>query len=170
MRAKVLQCVDERCHPPAHKCGEYESLRASIGYQLSHSLFERLDTNLIHGSMEPTPQITGAIFLSLQPKQFKFLIADARISIVLSMQRHMTNEEYRRRLSGEFHYRAFRAHLSESFRLMMVKPSNSDKYRFSEVRRSNLAAAYLAEIERLETHALRRTSAGQPNLPISWKR
>jgi hypothetical protein len=171
MQAKVLQCVDKYCHSPTHTClGDYESLRSAISYQLSRGLFERLDTNFINGSMEPTPQITGAIFLALQPKQLKFLIADARISIVLSIQRHMTNEEYRTRLTREFHYRAFRAHLSESFRLMMVRPSNSDKYRFFETRKTNLAVAYQAEIERLETDALRRTSTGQPNLPISWKR
>ena len=155
MTANILPCVEAYCQSSAHACAdEYESLRISVANQLRRGLFERLDTDFIPGSIEPTPQITGAIFLALQPKQFKFLIADARISIVLALQRHLTNEEYRRRLIGEFHYRAFRPHLAESFRLLMVRPSNSDKYRFLQSRSPNLALAYQAEIEQLETVAL----------------
>jgi hypothetical protein len=155
MTATILPCVEAYCQSPAHAgADEHELLRISVANQLRRGLFERLDTDFIPGSIEPTPRITGAIFLALQPKQLKFLIADARISIVLALQRHLTNEEYRRRLVGEFHYRAFRPHLAESFRLLMVRPSNSDKYRFLQSRRPNLALAYQTEIERLETEAL----------------
>lgn len=172
MKAGILPCVDVYGHASAHACpGAYESFRLSISDQLRRGLFERLDTDFIPGSIEPTPQITGAIYLALQPKQLKFLIADARISIVLAIQRHMTNEAYRKRLINEFHYRAFRPHLSESFRLMMVRPSNSCDYRFLEGRKPNLALAYQAEIEHLEAEALGRASNGQPNMPIvAWKR
>lgn len=155
MTANVLPCSEEYCQSTPHtSADEYELLRVSIAHQLGRGLFERLDTNFIPGNIEPTPQITGAIFLALQPKQLKFLIADARISIVLALQRHLTNEDYRKRLMGEFHYRAFRTHLSENFRLMMVRHSNCETYRLPQSRKPNLALAYQAEIERLETDAL----------------
>lgn len=133
---------------------EYHFLQRSIALQLRHGFVERLETNHIQASVADRPQISGAIFLSLQPKQLRFLIADARISIVLALQRHLTNEQYRRRLVKEFHYRALRLHLSDQFRLLMVPQSNSAKYRFSAERRPNLASAYQAEIERLEATAL----------------
>lgn len=136
---------------------EYHFLQRSIALQLQHGFVERLETNHIQGSIAERPQISGAIFLSLQPKQLRFLIADARISIVLALQRHLTNEQYRRRLAKEFHYRALRRHLSDEFRLLMVPQSNSPKYRLSAERGPNLASAYQAEIERLDAMALDRT-------------
>jgi len=157
MTANVLQRMDECSHSSGHApFDEYESLRVLIANQLRLGLFERQDTNFISGSINPTPQITGAIYLALQPKKLKFLIADARVGIVLAIQRHMTNEEYRKRLINEFHYLAFRPHLSKRFRLSMVRPSNSHKYRALESREPSLAVAYQAEIERLETDALGR--------------
>ncbi len=129
---------------------DYEFIRASIAHQLRHGLFERLDTNYIQGAVESTPSISGAIFFSLQPKQLALLIADARISIVLAVQRHLSNEQYRKRLVSEFHYRALRLHLSQDFRLLMVPPSNSPKYRIAAGRKPSLAQAYEAEIDRLE--------------------
>src|SRR5438045_3786586 len=94
----------------AVRTDEYEMLRDLVASQLRLGLVERLDTNCIFGNIETTPQISGAIYLALQPKQLKFLITDARISIVMAQQRHLTNEQYRMRLSAEFHYRAFRPH------------------------------------------------------------
>lgn len=155
MTANILPCVEALCQSSVYaRADDYESLRISVANHLRRGMFERLDADFIPGSIEATPQITGAIFLALQPKQLKYLIADARISIVLALQRHLTNETYRRRLIGEFHYRAFRSHLAESFRLLMVRPSNSDRYRYLESRKPSLALAYQAEIERLETDAL----------------
>lgn len=139
---------------PSHACDDYEFIRNSIAHQLQHGLFERLDTNYIHGAVETTPSISGAIFFSLQPKQLTLLIADARISIVLAVQRHLSNEQYRKRLISEFHYRALRPHLSQSFRLLMVPPSNSRSYRVAAGRKPSLALAYEAEIDRLEVEHL----------------
>ena len=164
MTAKVLARVDECRHS---SLDDYESFRLSLGDHLNRGLFERLDTNFIAGSVETTPRITGAIYLALQPKQFRFLIADARISIVLAIQRHLTNEEYRKRLVREFHYRAFRQHLSEHFRLLMVRPSNSHRYLCLEGRKPSLAGAYQAEIERLEKDTFGQAWGGQPNMPIA---
>ena len=97
----------------------YESMRNAIDHQLQHGLYERLDTDYIHGAIANAPQISGAIFLSLHPRQLTLLIADARVSIVLAVQRHLDNEQYRRRLAQEFstHYRArFSPTSSETFR------------------------------------------------------
>src|SRR3954464_5689645 len=85
---------------------EYHFIQSAIAYQLRRDFAEALDTNHIQGALADKPQISGALFLSLQPKQLRFLIADARTSIVLALQRHLTNEQYRRRLAKEFHYRA----------------------------------------------------------------
>jgi hypothetical protein len=132
----------------------YDLMRNAIGHQLAYGLYERLDTDYLHGAIANTPQISGAIFLSLHPKQLTLLIADARISIVLAVQRHLDNEQYRKRLAKEFHYRALRDHLSEDFRLLMVPPSNSKKYSIASRRKPSLAMAYQAEIEQLELHHL----------------
>ena len=129
---------------------EYDFIQNLIVRRLRQDFAERLDTNYIQGAIANKPQISGAIFLSLQPKQLRFLIADARISAILAFQRHLTNEQYRRRLAKEFHYRALKLHLSHEFRLLMVPQSNFAKYRFSADRNPNLAGAYLNEIERLE--------------------
>lgn len=138
----------------AHTCEDYEFIRNSIAHQLRHGIFERVDTNYIHGAVETTPSISGAIFFSLQPRQLTLLIADARISIVLALQRHLSNEQYRKRLASEFHYRALRPHLSQNFRLLMVPPSNSRNYRVAAGRKPSLALAYEAEIDRLEEEHL----------------
>jgi len=128
----------------------YDLMRNAIAHHLRHGVFERLDTGYIHGAVADTPQISGAIFLSLHPKQLTLLISDARISIILATQRHLDNEQYRKRLAKEFHYRALRPHLSEDFRLLMVPPSNSQKYCLAGKRRPSLAMAYQDEVERLE--------------------
>ena len=132
---------------------ELDAIKKLIAHQLRRGFAERLDTNHVQGAVVDKAQISAAIFLSLQPKQFRCLIVDARISIVLAIQRHLTNEQYRRRLAKEFHYRALRLHLSDEFRLLMVPRSNSATYCFSADRKPNLAAAYQNEIERLETEA-----------------
>jgi hypothetical protein len=154
MTATLLSRADADAGP----CDIYDLMRDAIAHQLQHGVYERLDTDYIHGAVSNTPQISGAIFLSLHPKQLTLLIADARISIILAIQRHLDNEQYRKRLSKEFHYRALRPHLSEDFRLAMVPPSNSKKYRVAARRRPNLAMAYQAEIEQLELDHL---AAGQ---------
>lgn len=132
----------------------YGMMRDAIRHQLAHGLFERLDTDYLHGAIANTPQISGAIFLSLHPRQLTLLIADARISIILAVQRHLDNEQYRKRLSREFHYRALRQHLSEDFRMLMVPPSNSKKFSIAARRKPSLAMAYQAEIEQLELNYL----------------
>jgi len=144
----------EKHRQSAHAADEYDFIRDSISHQLRQGIFERLDTNFIHGAVATTPSISGAIFFSLQPKQLTLLIADARISIVLAVQRHLNNEQYRKRLTSEFHYRALRPHLSKNFRLLMVPPSNSHNYRVAGGRNPNLALAYQAEIDRLEQEHL----------------
>ena len=144
--------VHQRSAPAAGE--DYDLIRDSIAHLLRHGIFERLDTNYIHGAVATTPSVSGAIFFSLQPKQLTLLIADARISIVLAVQRHLSNECYRKRLTGEFHYRALRSHLSKDFRLLMVSPSNSHKYRPAAGRKPSLALAYQAEIDRLEEEHL----------------
>jgi len=155
MTARISWHKDVLDHSSAiEPADDYDSIRLLVDRQLRQGFAERLDTNQIQGAVANRPQITGAIFLWLQPKQLRFLIADARVSIVLALQRHLTNEQYRRRLVKEFHYRALRLHLSDDFRLLMVPQSNSAKYRFSADRNPNLPAAYQNEIERLETEAL----------------
>ena len=129
---------------------EYDAIRDAVARQLRLGVFERLDTNYIHGAVANRPAISGAIFLSLHPKQLPLLIADARTSIVLAVQRHLDNEQYRKRLAKEFHYRALKDHLSEHFLMLMVPPSHSKKYRFSGGRKPSLPLAYQAEIDRLE--------------------
>ena len=153
MTAKILSHMIARTSSAA-SADDYDWIRNSIAHQLQNRLFERLDTNYLHGAIANAPGISGAIFLSLHPRQLTILIADARVSIVLAVQRHLSNEQYRKRLAGEFHYRALRLHLSESFRLMMVRPSHSDTYRFSASRKPSLAAAYQNEIDRLEAALL----------------
>ena len=113
-------------------------LRSSIAYHLQNFCLET-DT---FGSLQAAanaPKIAGAIFLSMKPAQLRLLIADARTSIVLALQRHL-----------ESHYRALRPHLSAGFRVLMMPQSNWSGYRFSESRKPNLVLAYQAEIERLE--------------------
>ena len=46
----------------------YDAMHNSIAHQLQHGLFERLDTDYLHGAITNLPQISGAIFLSLHPK------------------------------------------------------------------------------------------------------
>jgi len=92
----------------------------------------------------------GMAHLHARPLNRGLLIKDARTSIVMALQRHLTNEQYRTRLAVEFHYCAFRPHLSEGFRLQMVRQSNWDKSQFFAGRNPNLAAAYQDEIELLE--------------------
>lgn len=151
--AKFVPHIEEK----SVRAGEdYEFIRDSIAHQLRHGIFERLDTSYIHGAVSATPSISGAIFFSLQPRQLTLLIADARISIVLAVQRHLSNEQYRKRLTSEFHYRALRPHLSKNFRLLMVPPSNSPRYKIAGGRKPNLALAYEAEIDRLEEEHLIR--------------
>lgn len=152
MTAKTLSQLD--ASHDAASANIYDLMRDAIAHQLQHGVFERLDTDYIHGAIANTPQISGAIFLSLHPKQLTLLIADARISIILAVQRHLDNEQYRKRLAREFHYRALRPHLSEDFRLLMVPPSNSKKYCVAGKRRPSLAMAYRSEIERLESDHL----------------
>ena len=125
-------------------------LRISIAHHLRNFRFETLDTIDFLKTPANTRRISGAIFFSLEPRQVRLLIADARTSIVLALQRHLDNERYRRRLRTESHYRALRPHLSTGFRVLMTPPSNWNGYRFSASRKPNLIAAYQNEIDRLE--------------------
>jgi hypothetical protein len=124
-------------------------LRSSIAYHLRNFCLE-VDTMSCLQTAATARKISGAIFFSLEPRQFRLLIADARTSIVLALQRHLGNEQYRTRLRTEAHYRTLRPHLSAGFRVLMVPSSNWAGYRFSEGRRPNLILAYQNEIERLE--------------------
>ena len=125
-------------------------LRISIAHHLQHFCFETLETIDFLKTPVDTRRISGAIFFSLEPRQVRLLIADARTSIVLALQRHLDNERYRKRLRTEFHYRALRPHLSASFRVLMMPPSNWNGYRFSAGRNPDLIVAYQNEIDRLE--------------------
>ena len=153
LTAKILSRKDTSEHS-ATFADVYDDIQKSIAHQLQHGVFERLDTNFLHGPVAHPPAISGAIFLSLHPRQLPILIADARTSIVLAVQRHLDNEQYRKRLVREFHYRALKPHLSDSFRLLMVPPSNSHRYQFAARRKPNLALAYEKEVDRLEASLL----------------
>src|SRR3954469_24837580 len=80
-------------------------LRASIAHQLRNFCFENLDVVDYLKTPANTHRVSGAILYSLQPKQIRLLIDDARTSIVLALQRHFGNERYRKRLMTETHYR-----------------------------------------------------------------
>jgi len=153
MTAKRLS-HGEALEIPAMGADAYDSIRSLIDYQLQRGVYERLDTDYIHGAVSNRQSISGAIFLSLHPKQLTLLIADARTSIVLAVQRHLDNEQYRRRLAKEFHYRALRPHLSEDFRLLMVRASNSSGHCLAERRKPSLAISYQSEIDQLEADHL----------------
>jgi len=153
LTAKILSRAEASGHS-ATFAEVYDAIHKSVTHQLQHGVFERLDTNFLHGTVAHPPAISGAIFLSLHPRQLPILIADARTSIVLAVQRHFDNEHYRKRLVREFHYRALKPHLSDRFRLLMVPPSHSAKYRFATRRKPNLALAYQEEVDRLETALL----------------
>jgi hypothetical protein len=126
----------------------------AINHQLRNLCFESLGAVDLHRIAANTHRISGAILFTLKPRLLKLLIADARASIVLALQRHLGNEQYRRRLMAEPHYRALRLHLCTSFRELMVPPSNWKGYRFSESRKPDLILAYQYEIERLELELL----------------
>jgi hypothetical protein len=125
-------------------------LRNSIAHQLRNYCFETLDSTKFLQPAADGRRISGAISFSLDPRLLRLLFADARISIVLALQRHLDNERYRRRLKLEPHYRALRPHLSASFRLLMIPPSNWAGYHYPVSRKPTLILAYQNEIERLE--------------------
>jgi hypothetical protein len=129
--------------------GDDDFLRISIAYHLRNFCLE-VGTMSGLQTAANARKISGAIFFSLEPRQFRLLIADARTSIVLALQRHLGDAQYRRRLRTEAHFRALRPHLSANFRVLMMPPSNWAGYRFSEVRKPSLILAYQSEIERLE--------------------
>lgn len=132
----------------------YDFFSNMITYQLRNGIVERVDTNHVDGAVAHTSRVSGAIFFTLHPKHLSVLIGDARASIALAIQRHLSNEQYRRRLAVEFHYRALRRHLSTSFRLHMVPPSTSGACHFFADRNPGLAVAYGKEIDRLEADLL----------------
>jgi hypothetical protein len=129
-------------------------LRNLIAYHLRHCGIESVAAGDFLRTPPSSRKISRAIFHSLKPRQLRLFIADARVSIALALQRHSSNEQYRRRLAAAPHYRALRQHLSESFREMMVPPSNWSGYRFSASRGPILALAYQNEIERIEMELL----------------
>lgn len=139
---------------PRSVAEEEDFLRKAIAHQLRNLCFESLGAVDVHHTVANTCRISGVILFSLRPRLLRLLFADARASIVLALQRHLGNEQYRRRLTVEAHYRALRPHLSTSFREMMVPPSNWKGYRFSESRKPELILAYQHEIERLELELL----------------
>jgi len=124
-------------------------LRLSIAHHLRNRIFEVLDYKNFLGLIDNSQKISGAIFFSLRARQLELLIADARASAILAIQRHLDNETFRRRLTKELHYLALRPHLTASFRELMVRPSNLDRNCFSGSRKPNLAVAYQNEAERL---------------------
>src|SRR5882724_504746 len=151
----ALLRFDAPSHSPPRAIVEDEDLlRNAITHQLRNLCFESLSAADLHHIAANTRRISGAILFSLKPRLLGLLIADARASIVLALQRHLGNEQYRRRLMAEPHYRALRLYLSTSFRELMVPPSNWKGYRFSESRKPDLILAYQYEIERLELELL----------------
>jgi hypothetical protein len=151
----ALLSFDAPSHSSPRAVVEYEDLlRNAITHQLRNLCFESLGAADVHLTAANMPRISGAILFTLKPRLLRLLIADARASIVLALQRHLGNEQYRRRLTAEPHYRALRLHLSTSFRELMVPPSNWKGYRFSESRKPDLILAYQYEIERLELELL----------------
>ena len=135
---------------PAAIATDDDHLRAALAHHLRNAHFETLDSVVTLQVSANRRKISGAIFTSLEPKLVCLLIADARISIVLALQRHLNDEQYRRRLVLEPHYRAFLPHLSADFRVMMMPPSNWNGFSFPVSRNPNLINAYQNEIERLE--------------------
>ena len=154
MRSNYRLCFDAPgASSPGAVTKDDDLLSTSIAHHLRNFCFEVDTINFLQTAIG-SPRISGAILLSVEPGQLRLLIADARISIVLALQRHVSNERYRRRLRTEAHYRALRPHLSANFRVLMMAPSNWEGYRFSESRKPSLADAYKNEIDRLEMELL----------------
>jgi hypothetical protein len=150
-----LSDFDSSSGTPENMAAEVEVwFRASIAYHLRNSGIEHVDSTDFLGPPSPSRRFSGAIFLSLNPRQLQLFIIEARISIALGLQRQLGDERYRMRLAAEPHYRALRPHLSESFRILMVRPSNWSGYRLSPSRGSALAVAYQNEIQRIEMEFL----------------
>jgi len=61
MTAKVLSHRDASDNAGASDI--YDGMRNTIAHQLQHGLFERLDTDYLHGAIANTPQISGALVL-----------------------------------------------------------------------------------------------------------
>jgi|SRR4051812_821174 hypothetical protein len=85
-----------------------------------------------------------------RPANLRLMIEDARASIVLALQRHWDNEQYRRRLMLEEHYRLLQSQLSENFHQLMVRTSHWDGFRYPKGLEPNLVTQYRTEIDRLE--------------------
>ena len=160
MTAEKFSRMGKQEHPLMEVAADpYAALKNAIAHHLQNGLYERLDTGYIHrGSPSDYPAITGAVFLTVPPNELRLLIADARTSIALALQRHLDNQQFVKRLSGQFHYRVLRQYLSEGFRLAMVRSSNSDKVRFRGGRGPSLIMAYQTEIDRLDSILRRKAS------------
>lgn len=122
-------------------------IRISIFYYLRGCGFENPT-----GLDEPATESRSASITHDHPRtaQLRLIINDARTSIVIALQRHWNNEQYRLRLAAEQHYRVLRPYLSEQFRRLMVRASHLDGFRHSIAREPQLAAKYQVEIDRLE--------------------
>jgi hypothetical protein len=150
----ALMTVNDRWRfdaPNRSAAKDDDLLRVSIAHHLRNFCFENLDVIDFLKTPANTHRISGAILYSLEPKQIRLLIDDARTSIVLALQRHFGNERYRKRLMTETHYRILRPHMSAGFRVLMMPPSNWDGYHFPVSRKPNLVVAYQNEIDRLRT-------------------
>src|SRR5579871_6469075 len=99
MAGHVLLAVDEsrRCSLDTVNL-DVQRLSASIAFHLRCGGTKYPTATYSFGARS-ADRLSGEIFLSLTPKQLKFLILDARVSIVLARQRHLDDEQYRRRLA-----------------------------------------------------------------------
>src|SRR6516225_9559993 len=59
------------------------------------------------------------------PRHLKMALADARVSVALAIQRHLSNERYRQCLINEPGYASLKPYLSEQFRHLMVRASHA---------------------------------------------
>ena len=122
-------------------------IRISLFHYLRGCGFE----NLARLESPPTEVSVASTTHSVQSSaHLRLLISDARTSIVLALQRHWNNEQYRPRLRAEQHYRVLQPYLSEQFRRLMVRASHSASFRWTLGREPNLAVKYQVEIDRLE--------------------
>jgi hypothetical protein len=79
------------------------------------------------------------------------LISDAKVSIVLAIQRHTSDAIYRENLRREPSFIELRPHLGAEFMAMMTPDTASVTVGSQGAPAPSLAVAYRMEIERLES-------------------
>jgi hypothetical protein len=145
MTGKELLRFDGCSHVPANTIIDDEFLiRTSVTYYLRGcgiEKFEPLDAPLV---------ASGGDSAIHDHTKLRHLVADARISIALALQRHLDNEQYRKRLAAAPHYHALRPYLSAAFLRLMVRASNLIGFRCPTGGELKLVTAYMNEIDRLE--------------------